>query len=131
MRIFCLDERNARIVPVGAESARDTWAQVLPENPLSDAGLTIPDAPIAPRLVVWSGTLAESLFGDDPRTWGSRGWSALGAMCDAVAPRLAERKLTLLFLTCARHVLSDAPSCIRFLRERASTAAIGLLVDPV
>ena len=75
--------------------------------------------------VCWSGSMAEldggGLFAEDPRTWGSKGWSALEA---AVSGR------TLCLRPHARHVVSDVPGCRKVLAAEWA-GGVGLLVDPM
>ncbi|MEY3021508.1 MAG: hypothetical protein RIS86_706, partial [Planctomycetota bacterium] len=57
-------------------------------NPLDDdwlADLAIPTT----RTVAWSGTLGDTLFADEPRTWMRAGHERFAVFCDAVAPSLA------------------------------------------
>jgi hypothetical protein len=91
-------------------------------------------AKVAPRMIAWSGTLAAEPFGDDPRTWGPAGWAALGEACERLAPVLHNEGAVLVLRTHARHVLSDVPSCIRFVRERRArdgeAGPLRVLLDP-
>jgi hypothetical protein len=135
VRFLCLRSGRSRIVPLGDRAESAPWAEVMAQNPLDTTEVRVPEGS-APRLVGWSGTLAEAIFGEDPRTWGPRGWGELDAFCGRIAPVLASRGLTLCFRPHARHVLSDVPSCLRFLRGRAEHAGgggrlFGLLLDPV
>lgn len=87
-------------------------------NPLDDgwlADLAIPTT----RTVAWSGTLGDSLFADEPRTWMRAGHERFAAFCDAVAPSLAARGRTLCFRPHHRHVLGDVHATVKFLRDRA------------
>jgi hypothetical protein len=67
----------------------------------------------------------------DPRTWGPRGWDALEA---AVTAALSGTGARILVRPAATDVVSDTPSCLRFLERRASLEGgdrLGLLLDPV
>lgn len=86
-------------------------------NPLSEEWMLDAELP-GERIVVWSGTLADELFGDDPRTWMREGHAAFRDFCDAAAPTLVARGRTLAFRPHARHVLSDVQGCVNLLRER-------------
>jgi len=76
------------------------------------------ELPPGAALLMWSGTLAESLFAADPRNWMGHGSAALAARCDALAPLLEREGRTLCLQPHARHVLSDARSCLSFLSTR-------------
>ncbi|MFO0826902.1 MAG: hypothetical protein U0572_02040 [Phycisphaerales bacterium] len=95
----------------------DALASFVDGNPLSDDFLIDVELP-GRRIVLWSGTLADELFGDDPRTWMVAGRDAFRRFCDAAAPTLVARDRVLCFRPHVRHVLSDVPSCVSFLRER-------------
>ncbi len=69
------------------------------------------------RVVAWSGTLAEGLFDDDPRTWGPAGHAAFNSMHASVAPMLLELDARLLLRPHARHVLNDVASTRTALRS--------------
>jgi hypothetical protein len=86
-------------------------------NPLSEEWMLDIELP-GDRIVCWSGTLADDLFGDDPRTWMREGHDAFRAFFDAAAPTLLARQRTLAFRPHARHVLSDVQGCMNLLRER-------------
>lgn len=84
----------------------------------------------AERIIIWSGSLGDSLFDDDPRTWSPRGWAALADACASISRDLAGSRCTVCFRTHARHVLSDLPSCARFARDLACYGPFQLLLDP-
>lgn len=92
-------------------------AAVVGGNPLADDWLLDLELPSS-RVVLWSGTLAEGLFDDDPRTWMRSGHDAFRRFCDAAAPTLVARGMTLAFRPHARHILSDVQGCLDFLRGR-------------
>ena len=128
-----LDNATMVIAPARDSSARP-WAALLPGSILQLEPRSIRPAPGISRLVTWSGTLAGDPFGDDPRTWGPAGWSALLAACDRLSDRLREGGATLALRTHARHILSDGPSCQRFLAEVAAPSGhrrgFEVLLDP-
>jgi len=99
--------------PVG-----DALASFVDGNPLASDFLLDVELP-GRTIVLWSGTLAETLFGDEPRTWMRPGHDALRRFCDAAAPTLLLRGRTLCFRPHVRHVLSDVQGCLNFLRDRA------------
>jgi len=109
------------------------WAVVIDESVQRLSGARIAGMPAGVRVVAWSGSMADELFGEDPRTWGPAGWAALDAACERAAPVLAERGATMALRTHARHVLSDVPSCERFVRERRGRhgEVFRVLLDPV
>lgn len=80
--------------------------------------------------VAWSGSLGDGLFEADPRTWGPAGRAAL----EGARRRAAELGATICIRPHARHVVSDIPSCQRWLgvgpRGEALAAGGGLLLDP-
>lgn len=87
-------------------------------NPLAEEWMLDIELP-GERIVCWSGTLADELFGDEPRTWMREGHDAFRFFCDAAAPTLVAQQRTLAFRPHVRHVLSDAQGCVNFLRERS------------
>jgi hypothetical protein len=97
--------------------AGEVLASFADGNPLDETWALDVELP-GPRIVVWSGTLATSLFGEEPRTWMRAGRDAFRAFCDAAAPTLVARGRSLAFRPHARHVLSDVQGCISFTRER-------------
>ena len=114
------------IVPVGEPAA--AIASILEGNPLAEDWIAPLDVPGA-NLVAWSGTLADGLFDDEPRTWMQAGHNALQAFCEEVAPRLDTLERTLLFRPHARHVLSDPQGALNFLRAHEDDP-FGLAVSP-
>jgi hypothetical protein len=86
-------------------------------NPLSEDWALDIELP-GDHIVCWSGTLADELFGDEPRTWMREGHAAFRAFCDAAAPTLVAQSRTVAFRPHARHVLSDVQGCVNLLRER-------------
>ncbi len=97
-------------------------------NPLDDEWALDIELP-GSMIVCWSGTLADTLFGDEPRTWMRAGHDAFREFCDAAAPTLIARGRTLAFRPHARHVLSDVQGCLNFLRTRAGQP-FGLATAP-
>jgi hypothetical protein len=100
----------------GIDDPHDVIARIADGNPLAD-GWTPPDGETddAVPLVAWSGTLADDLYASDPRTWMAAGraaldrwWSEIGAAGRPVHLRPH-----------CRHVLSDVPSCRRFIHDHA------------
>ena len=104
----------------------DLIAVVDDGNPL-DAHWRIPVSD-APMIVAWTGTLADGLFACEPRNWMGQGATQFGARCDALAPALVADERTLAWRPHARHVLSDHPSALVFMKEHG--APFGLALDP-
>jgi hypothetical protein len=96
---------------------REVLATTMRGNPLGGAWLLDVELP-GSRAVAWSGTVADELFAADPMTWMKPGQTAFADFCDQIAPQLLRHERTLCFQPHARHVLSDAHSCLRFMRER-------------
>lgn len=90
-----------------------------------------PPAAVFERVLCWSGTLAASLVESSPHNWTPRGRAAFDAYCDAVREPLTRTGRTILFQPHARHVLSDIPGCVRFVRERVHMGQpFGLALSP-
>lgn len=107
----------------------DPWAVIMGGNPL---GGVIAAPAGAARVVLGSGFIPmedEELGVVDPRTWGQEGWDRLRGAIEEYMGRFAGEVLV---RPRARGVLSDAPSCLRFLEWSATQARRpGLLLDPV
>lgn len=101
-----------------ADDARDAAAVLAPGNPLGDEW-ALPQRDDVDLLVAWSGTPGGGLFEASPLTWMPAGRAALDAFCQRLAPQLEQRGQRLAFRPHARHVLSDEPSCVRFLNDYA------------
>ncbi|MCH2160979.1 MAG: hypothetical protein MK085_03805 [Phycisphaerales bacterium] len=114
------------VVPLGEPDV--AVASILEGNPLSDDWMAPLDVP-GDHLVAWSGTLAQDLFGNEPRTWMKAGHDTFEAFCDQVAPNLDALDRTLLFRPHARHVLSDPQGSLDFLRRREQEP-FGLALSP-
>lgn len=114
------------VVPLGGPA--EAIASILPGNPLAEDWLASLDVP-GERLVCWSGTLAEELFADEPRTWMRPGHAALEEFCDSVAPALKADSRRMLLRPHARHVLSDPQGSLDFLRKHEGDP-FGLAVSP-
>jgi hypothetical protein len=87
-------------------------------NPLSPDWLALAELP-APRMLCWSGTLAPEPFGTHPANWLRPGRTALDQFVRAATPALESQGLALCLRPHARHVLSDAQGCLRFLTDHA------------
>ena len=114
------------VVPLGTPN--QAIAAILEGNPLSEGWIGALDVP-GNMLISWSGTLAEELFGEDPRTWMQYGQKAFIEFCSSVAPALEKSERTLLFRPHARHVLSDTQSSLDFKRKHEN-GPFGLAVSP-
>jgi hypothetical protein len=87
-------------------------------NPLQAGWLASLEAP-APRLLCWSGSLADEAFATHPANWMRPGRAALDALVHEAAPALESQARTLCLRPHHRHVLSDAQGCLRFLTDHA------------
>ena len=114
------------IVPHGTPG--EAVASILPGNPLADDWFGLVDLP-GDLLVAWSGTMADELFEDDPRTWMPMGHERFEAFCDAVREPLTASGSRLCFRPHARHVLSDPQGTLDFLRRREGEP-FGLALSP-
>jgi hypothetical protein len=114
------------VVPHGAPG--EAVASILPGNPLADDWFGLVDLP-GDLLVAWSGTMADELFEDDPRTWMPMGHERFESFCDAVREPLAASGSRLCFRPHARHVLSDPQGTLDFLRRREGEP-FGLALSP-
>lgn len=95
------------------------FAAFVDGNPLAPEGWIVDvDAP-SRRIVSWSGTMADELFADEPRTWMRAGQDRLKAFLDEVAPALRHHGRTLCFRPHHRHVVGDVHASMKLLRERA------------
>lgn len=88
-------------------------------------------SPNALPILAWSGSLGElegdSLFDDNPRTWGPKGWLAL----EHASTRLLGLGLKLILRPHHRHVISDIPSCKRLLECDWAAGGVRLAYDPL
>jgi hypothetical protein len=112
-----------------------SWGHAAPFTLLDgepDGGTRAPSE----RCVIRAGFIPDDDYPQrpDPRTWGPRGWEALEASIRACLRRQGPR---LLVRTAHTDVLSDAPSCIRFLDRReewgggsSGVDRLGILLDP-
>jgi hypothetical protein len=119
-----------------------TFATVVESNGLGRAGPP-PEAVFAcDRVVLPSGWIEPEQESDDagpgfadPRTWGPSGWGRFESFCRELLARPAADSARLCFRPRATDVLSDAPSCARFLREKARwgdrEGLLEILLDPV
>lgn len=91
-----------------------SWVEGNPLDPDFLLELELP----GPRAILWSGSLGESLFADEPRNWMPAGRAALAAFCDSAARPLGLAEKRMCFRPHHRHVLSDVQGSLSFLRER-------------
>jgi hypothetical protein len=103
---------------MAAGGAPQAWGAFIDGNPLAGNWVADAEAP-SRRIVSYSGTLADTLFGDEPRTWMRAGHERFKAFCDEVEPALRQHGRTLCFRPHHRHVLGDVHASVKFLRERA------------
>ena len=105
-------------IAVSTHGDAAAFAAFVDGNPLSGGWLVDVDAP-STRIVSWSGTLADELFGDEPRTWMRTGQERFAAFLDEVAPALLHHRRTLCFRPHHRHVVGDVHAAVKLLRDRA------------
>ncbi len=123
---------DGAIRELAASAASPPWARWFAGNPFESE----PSAGAGARLALWSGSMAswdadpDGLAAPDPRTWSAAGWERLEEACRALAAA-AKDASEVLFRTHASHILSDVPSCLRFLRQVEQWGGRGgLLLDP-
>jgi hypothetical protein len=104
------------------------WGAFVEANPLSEGWLVDAELP-ARRIVSYSGTLADTPFGDDPRTWMRSGHDRLKSFLDEVEPALRRHGRTLCLRPHHRHVIGDVHSSVKLLRERAGSP-LEVLLSP-
>lgn len=98
--------------------AAAAWGAFVDANPLSGDWMVDAELP-AQRIVSYSGTMADTPFGDDPRTWMRAGHDRLKAFLDEVEPALRRHGRTLCLRPHHRHAIGDVHSSVKLLRERA------------
>ena len=103
---------------MSAGGAPQPWGAFVDGNPLAGNWVADAEAP-SKRIVSYSGTLADTAFGDEPRTWMRAGHERFKAFCDEVEPALHHHGRTLCFRPHHRHVLGDVHASVKFLRDRA------------
>ena len=104
------------------------WGAFVDGNPLGDGWIADAELP-SRRIVTYSGTLADTPFGDDPRTWMRPGHERLRAFLDEVEPALRSHGRTLCIRPHHRHVVGDVHSAVKLLRDRAG-GPIEVLLSP-
>ncbi len=97
---------------------------------LSPVGIAA-GAVIAPRLIAWSGSLADDPSERDPRTWGPAGLAALREALARLREPLTRAGARLLLRPHARHILCDPQRCVTMLNEwEISGDPFALALDP-
>jgi len=120
------------------------FASTLPGNLVSSSATLAAQVPEADsRVLLWSGWYEPATNADadpSPLAWGAGAWCALAEFCTATSARLASRPASsntrVCFLPRTGHILSDQPSCHRFLNLRSEwTGTLAplfeILLDPV
>ena len=113
-----LDAPCCSHVAMPSSGPAHAFAAFVESNPLSDGWLIDLEAPSS-RLVTYSGTLGDELFGDEPRTWMRTGQERFIAFLDEVEPALHHHRRTLCFRPHHRHVVGDVHAAVKLLRDRA------------
>lgn len=80
------------------------------------------------RVIVWSGSLSDDLFGRDPGTWGPRGLEALRSTIGSLASEARAGGFEVWLRPHARHVLCDVQRAVRLLHEWRDLP-VGLALD--
>lgn len=124
MNLCALHEAvDAAWAPIAPIDGGPTVAAVAAGNPLAP-DWALPPAPPASLAVMWSGSLAGDLRSPHPANWMPAGRTALDDLC---------RRLGGAGCVClrphARHVLSDVPSCRRFLADHGGRG-FGVALSP-
>jgi hypothetical protein len=105
-------------VVVTPDAERQPLAVTLSGNPLHDV-YSIPSQLPCEHLVLWSGTLGDELFEAHPHNWMPPGRAALDECCTRLGEGLEQSGRRICFRPHSRHVLSDPPSCLKFLDDHA------------
>lgn len=118
------------VSPLGGEPG-DPFAGILDGNILAADPPALPTDIPGARLIVWSGTLAQTaMFDRDPSTWMAQGLDAFRAACDALAPFLEAAGARILFRPHARHVLCDPRRCLTLATDwRDAGAPFSIILD--
>lgn len=117
-RMLAIESPCCAHIAMSTSGAPTAWGAFVDGNPL--AGNWIADAELpARRIVSYSGTLAETPFGDDPRTWMRSGHERFAAFCAEIEPALRHHGRTLCLRPHHRHVLGDVHAAVKFMREHA------------
>lgn len=104
---------------------------LLHANPLEAGGVELSRFPERSRVVVWSGTLASTLFGRDPLGWGPATLDSFRAWCAGAHEVCEQHGMIVLLRPHARHALCDVPRCLAFLREYEGSPHFGIALEPV
>jgi hypothetical protein len=117
---------------IAADAAGDRFACHCDANPLEVEGMAAIEslaANSAPRIIAWSGSMADALFARSPLTWMPTGRAAFESACARLRDAAARSGATILLRPHARHALSDAPSSRRW-ADTWRSQHMGLLFDP-
>ncbi len=126
--VFVIETKDGDFIEIRSASP---WGRAAGSSLLSPTPDALPASP-EQRLIIRSGWLPDEEAPDrpDPRTWGARGWEALE---EALSRHLAGTGPRILIRPAWTDVISDTPSCIRFLDLREQWGGLerlGLLLDP-
>lgn len=116
---------------------RSSFARAAPGNLVAEPLLPTRLPPGPGRTLLWSGWFEPDQSDGDlpsPLTWSPAAWTRLTTFCAAVAESRSDARVC--FVPRSGHILSDLPSCQRFLGGRAGwTGAhadrFELLLDPI
>ncbi|MCW5753462.1 MAG: hypothetical protein KIT24_02000 [Phycisphaeraceae bacterium] len=122
-------------MPLEGRHRDQPWGLFSTHNLLAGAVPALPQIGITCRIVAWSGWLPEDaspeqgVFFPGHSTWMGAGWAGLVEVCRWLGPALEERGMRLCLRPHARHVLSDASSCLKFVREE-ETLPVDVVLEP-
>jgi len=132
VRIHVEHSAPGATTPIVADPDGAPAAIVIDGNPLAP-GWTLaeamPPAAHAVPLIIDSGTLSETPLAAHPPTWMAPGRAALDRVWSDLAPRARSAGVEIWFRPNCRHVLSDPPSCLKFLGDHADDP-VGIALAP-
>ncbi|MFM7051323.1 MAG: hypothetical protein ACKOYN_04210 [Planctomycetota bacterium] len=117
-RMLAVDMPCCSHVAMSTQGPAAAFAAFVEGNPLAEGWVIDAELPTR-RIVSWSGTLADGLFDDEPRTWMRAGQQRFAEFLDGIAPALEAHRRTLCLRPHHRHAMGDVHACMRVLRERA------------
>ncbi|MGA1224201.1 MAG: hypothetical protein ACO31E_06505 [Phycisphaerales bacterium] len=127
-RMLAIDTPCCTHIAMSTTGTPGAWGAFVDQNPL--AGNWIVDAEIpCGRIVGYSGTLGDSLFADEPRTWMRPGHERFAAFLDEIVPALRDHGRTLCIRPHHRHEIGDVHAAVKMLRDRAG-APVEVLLSP-
>ncbi len=132
-RMLGIERPCCEMVAMPAHGPSKPFLAAVDANPCSDGFLLDLDAP-SPRFLVYSGSMQEDLFADEPRNWMPQGQARFQTFLDETTDALKTQGRTMCLRPHWRHALGDLPSCVKFVRERITgdpTSPFELCLSPV